>query len=70
MYHTYASKIPIINYYNHLFKNKTNVWINGDHYKWCNMRTLVINEKFITEEASGKDKFMKWATTVPYARLG
>lgn len=76
LYHTYASKMPIIDYHNHLppqqiaenkiFSNITNVWINGDHYKWRAMRTLGINENFITGDASDKDKFMSWAKTVPY----
>lgn len=76
LYHNYAKNQPIIDYHNHLppqqiaenkvFNNITNVWINGDHYKWRAMRTLGINEKFITGGASDKDKFMNWAKTVPY----
>ncbi|PRP68053.1 glucuronate isomerase [Nonlabens agnitus] len=76
LYHTFAKDQPIIDYHNHLspkliaedhiFGNCTNVWIDGDHYKWRAMRTLGIDEKFITGDASDKDKFMKWAKTVPY----
>jgi len=76
LYHNYSKNQPIIDYHNHLspqfiaedkiFKNITNVWINGDHYKWRAMRTLGINEKFITGNGSDKDKFMNWAKTVPY----
>lgn len=76
LYHDYASKMPIIDYHNHLppklianntaFKNLTQVWIEGDHYKWRAMRTLGIDEKYITGNASDKDKFLKWAETVPY----
>lgn len=76
LYHTYSKNQPIIDYHNHLspkliaedytFKNITDVWINGDHYKWRAMRTLGINEKFITGDASDKDKFLQWAKTVPY----
>src|SRR5690606_27170 len=68
---------PIIDYHNHLppqqiaedktFQNITDVWINGDHYKWRAMRTLGIKEAFITGKASDKDKFLSWAKTVPYA---
>jgi glucuronate isomerase len=68
--------LPIIDYHNHLppqeisenkiFNNLTNVWINGDHYKWRAMRTLGIDEKFITGNGSDKDKFLNWAKTVPY----
>ncbi|MCF6222457.1 MAG: glucuronate isomerase [Flavobacteriaceae bacterium] len=76
LYHTYASKMPIIDYHCHLspkdiaedriFKNITEVWIHGDHYKWRAMRTLGIDEKYITGDASDLDKFRSWAKTVPY----
>ncbi|MCK7589095.1 glucuronate isomerase [Subsaxibacter sp. CAU 1640] len=76
LYHTYAKHQPIIDYHNHLppkeiaddkiFGNLTNVWINGDHYKWRAMRTLGIDEKFVTGTGSEKEKFMHWAKTVPY----
>ncbi|MBD0830851.1 glucuronate isomerase [Aestuariibaculum sediminum] len=76
LYHTYSKNQPIIDYHNHLppqqiaddvtFNNITNVWINGDHYKWRAMRTLGVNETYITGEASDKDKFLNWAKTVPY----
>ena len=76
LYHNYSKDLPIIDYHNHLppkqiaedktFNNITNVWINGDHYKWRAMRTLGVNEKFITGDASDKDKFLNWAKTVPY----
>ena len=76
LYHNYSKNQPIIDYHNHLnpqfiaedkiFDNITNVWINGDHYKWRAMRTLGINEQFITGNGSDKDKFMNWAKTVPY----
>lgn len=76
LYHNYSKNQPIIDYHNHLppqqiaddtvFGNITKVWINGDHYKWRAMRTLGVNEKFITGDASDKDKFLNWAKTVPY----
>jgi glucuronate isomerase len=76
LYHNYSKNQPIIDYHNHLppqqiaenkiFSNITNVWINGDHYKWRAMRTLGVNENFITGNASDKDKFINWAKTVPY----
>lgn len=77
LYHTYASHLPIIDYHCHLspkdiaqdriFKNLTEAWIEGDHYKWRAMRTLGIDEKFITGNASDQQKFNHWAKTVPYA---
>lgn len=75
LYEDYASKQPIIDYHNHLspkeiaedrvFENITQVWIAGDHYKWRAMRTLGINEKYITGDGTDKEKFMAWAKTVP-----
>lgn len=76
LYHNYSKNQRIIDYHNHLspkliaenhiFKSITDVWINGDHYKWRAMRTLGVNEKFITGDASDKEKFLKWGKTVPY----
>ena len=76
LYHNYSKNQPIIDYHNHLnpqfiaedkiFENITQVWINGDHYKWRAMRTLGINEQFVTGNGSDKDKFLNWAKTVPY----
>ncbi len=75
LYHTYAKDLPIIDYHCHLspkdiaenrqFENITQVWLAGDHYKWRGMRTLGINEKYITGDASDKEKFLKWAEAVP-----
>lgn len=76
LYHNYSKNQPIIDYHNHLnpqfiaedkiFENITQVWINGDHYKWRAMRTLGINEQFVTGNGSDKDKFLNWGKTVPY----
>lgn len=76
LYHDYASKLPIIDYHNHLppdeitadrkFENLTRVWLSGDHYKWRAMRTLGIDEAYITGKKSDHEKFLKWAETVPY----
>lgn len=76
LYHGHAAKMPIIDYHNHLppneiaenkiFRSITEIWINGDHYKWRAMRTLGIDEKYITGNASDLEKFRKWAHTVPY----
>ncbi|MEP6932115.1 MAG: glucuronate isomerase [Flavobacterium sp.] len=76
LYHNYSKNQPIIDYHNHLspqniadntiFNTISNVWINGDHYKWRAMRTLGISEQFITGNGSDKDKFLNWGKTVPY----
>ena len=76
LYHQFAKNLPIIDYHNHLipeqivnntqFENITQVWLLGDHYKWRAMRAHGINEHYITGDASDKEKFLKWADTVPY----
>ena len=76
LYHDYADSMPIIDYHNHLppdeigsnkkFKNITEIWLKGDHYKWRAMRANGIDENYITGEADDKTKFLKWGETVPY----
>src|SRR5690606_2631351 len=51
---------------NRVFDNISQVWLAGDHYKWRAMRTLGIDEKFITGNTSDREKFLKWSATVPY----
>jgi len=77
LYHNYAKGLPIIDYHNHLspkdiaenkqFNNLTEIWLYGDHYKWRAMRSNGIPEKYITGNSTYKEKFEKWAETVPYA---
>ncbi len=76
LYHDYAAKMPIIDYHCHLspkdiaenrkFNNITDAWLEGDHYKWRAMRTMGINESYITGEKDAEAKFKKWAEVVPY----
>ena len=76
LYHNYAKELPIIDYHNHLppqeidgnrvFENISQAWLAGDHYKWRAMRAFGIDERYITGNATDKDKFLKWAETVPY----
>lgn len=75
LYHNYAKNMPIIDYHCHLnpkeiyenkkFKNITEAWLYGDHYKWRAMRSNGIEEKYITGDASDYEKFMAWARTMP-----
>ncbi len=77
LYHNYAKKMPIIDYHCHInpqeiaedrqFDTITQVWLGGDHYKWRQMRTNGIDEKFITGDASDYEKFEKWAATLQKA---
>jgi glucuronate isomerase len=47
------------------FDNLTQIWLNGDHYKWRAMRANGIAERFITGDATDYEKFETWAATVP-----
>lgn len=76
LYHEYAKGLPIIDYHNHLppaeiatnrkFESISSIWLAGDHYKWRAMRTLGIDEHYITGKATDAEKFEKWAYTLPY----
>ncbi len=76
LYHDYAEDLPIIDYHCHLppeqiaedhqFENITRAWLYGDHYKWRAMRANGVDEKYITGDAGDREKFLKWAETVPY----
>ena len=76
LYHEYAGKMPIIDYHCHLpvqqiadnytFENLTDIWLRGDHYKWRALRTLGVDEKYITGDGSDEEKFLHWAEMVPY----
>ncbi len=77
IYHHYAASLPIIDYHCHLnpqeifedrqFENITQVWLGGDHYKWRLMRSAGVDEKYVTGDASDREKFQKFAETVGLA---
>lgn len=77
LYHDYAKEMPIIDFHCHLspqeiyedkrFNNITEVWLGGDHYKWRLMRSNGVEERFITGDASDREKFQKWAETLALA---
>ena len=74
LFHRYAENMPIIDYHCHLppaeiaqdkrWANIAEVWLGGDHYKWRQMRSNGVDEKFITGDACGHDKFVKFAETM------
>jgi glucuronate isomerase len=74
LYHNHAEKMPIIDYHCHLipkeiaedkkYRNITELWLAGDHYKWRAMRSNGIGEKYITGDSSDKEKFIKFAGTI------
>ena len=68
--------LPIIDYHCHLspkmiaedykFRNAFDLFLGGDHYKWRQMRTNGIEEKYITGDADEYEKFLAFASTMPY----
>lgn len=76
IYHQYAKDLPIIDFHCHLppkliaedhnFDNIGEIWLESDHYKWRAMRTNGVDEKYCTGNTSYKEKYLKWAETVPY----
>lgn len=77
LYHEYAEVMPILDYHCHInpqeiyedrkFDTITQVWLGGDHYKWRQMRSNGVEEKYITGDASDREKFQKWAETLEMA---
>ena len=76
LYHNHASCMPIIDYHCHLspaevaedrrWENIAQMWLHGDHYKWRAMRSNGVAERYCTGEASDREKYDKWAETVPH----
>ena len=75
LYDAHAAPQPIFDYHNHLpprdiaadrrFRDLSEIWLEGDHYKWRAMRANGIAERFCTGDADPYDKFLAWAATVP-----
>ncbi len=75
LYHEYAASEPILDYHCHLspkdiaenrrFANLTEIWLDGDHYKWRAMRASGADERYCTGNASPWEKFLAWSRTVP-----
>jgi len=77
LYHEYAQEVPLLDFHCHLpprdiaenrsFNNLTEIWLDGDHYKWRAMRADGVAEEFCTGNAAPFEKFLAWACTVPHA---
>ena len=77
LFHDFAEKMPVLDYHCHInpqeiaenrkFNNITQVWLGGDHYKWRVMRSCGVEERYITGDAPDREKFQKWAETLPKA---
>ncbi|KGQ69552.1 glucuronate isomerase [Chelonobacter oris] len=75
LYHDYAAEQPIFDYHCHLnpkdiaenrqFADLSEIWLEGDHYKWRALRTAGVEERLITGNASNYEKYQAWAKTVP-----
>ncbi len=76
LYHGVAARQPILDYHCHLsphqvaddhrFRSITEIWLEGDHYKWRAMRADGVPERLITGDAGDWEKFAAWARTVPH----
>lgn len=76
LYHDYAAQQPILDYHTHLppdeiaadrrWENISQVWLNGDHYKWRQMRAGGIAERCCTGDATDREKFDAFAGILPY----
>ena len=79
LYHEYAAAEPILDFHSHLpaaeiasdrrFENLTQIWLDGDHYKWRAMRANGVAERYCTGDGSPFERFLAWAKTVPYTLL-
>ena len=77
LYHDVAAELPVIDYHSHLhegqiadrktFRNISELWLSGDHYKWRLMRTAGVAEEFITGERSDEEKFRAFCKVLPLA---
>lgn len=77
LYHEYAAAVPVLDYHCHLdpkeiaqdrqFRNMTELWLGGDHYKWRIMRSNGVDEKYITGDAADEEKFHAFAGALPKA---
>lgn len=70
-----ADKMPIFDWHCHLSPKEIYdnaqpediawLWLAGDHYKWRAMRSCGVDEKYITGDASGYEKFRAFAEIMP-----
>ena len=75
LFHDYADQMPIVDYHCHInpqeiyedrkFDTITQVWLGGDHYKWRQMRSNGVDEKYVTGDSTDREKFQAWAETMP-----
>ena len=76
LYFDFAADLPVVDFHTHLppaeiaadahWENIAQVWLNGDHYKWRQMRTNGVAERFCTGDATDREKFDAFAGIMPY----
>jgi glucuronate isomerase len=76
LYEDFAAEQPILDYHchlsakdiadNHRFRDLTEIWLEGDHYKWRAMRANGVPERYCTGNANPYEKFLAWSRTVPH----
>jgi glucuronate isomerase len=75
LYFDHAARQPIYDYHSHLdpgaiaddrrFDNLSELWLDGDHYKWRALRAAGVPEQLITGDADAFQKFRAYAGIVP-----
>lgn len=75
LYHEFAAPQPIIDYHCHLppeqiaqnkqFRNITEIWLGGDHYKWRFMRSSGVTEDYMTGDQPDEAKFRRFCEVLP-----
>lgn len=73
--YSYVKDLPIIDYHCHIspkmiaedyqFSDAYELFLGGDHYKWRQMRSNGIDEKYITGDADNYEKWLCFAKTMP-----
>jgi glucuronate isomerase len=76
LYHYFAESEPILDFHSHLsaadiaqdrrFRDLSEIWLQGDHYKWRVMRANGVPEHYCTGDAPPYETFLAWARTVPF----
>jgi glucuronate isomerase len=74
-----VGSLPIVDAHSHLeaselsedrrFATITELWLDGDHYKWRAMRAVGFDERLISGPADPFDRFEAWATTLEQLAL-
>ena len=77
LYRDYAANQPIIDYHYHIdpreiyeerrFDDLAQLWLGGDHYKWRLLQANGVEEKYVTGDGNGWEKFRRFAAVLSKA---